>query len=188
MSHPPRASFISEGGLQVQKNMWKNMCHYVFRRERGKQTFVSKMIHCLSLAFCTLSERQIWGGEVDLLAWSTCRVSVISLSLQTLPWQGSRVEWGVVLDTTINFIILSLSFSNIFFHGGRQLHISTSSAIGGYNPRAPAFLFFLRLSYLFHWNKGSQITTLPSNVKANPVPTAGALELTNYSYILLAIR
>lgn len=52
-------TFISEGGLQVQKNMWKNMCHYVFRRERGKQTFVSKMIYCLSLALCTLTERQI---------------------------------------------------------------------------------------------------------------------------------
>lgn len=58
MSHPLQATFISEGALQVQKSMWKNM-YNVFRRERGKQSIVSKMIYCLSLALSTLSERQI---------------------------------------------------------------------------------------------------------------------------------
>lgn len=59
MSHPLQATFVSESVLQVQKVMWKNMCAYVLRRERGKQSIVSKMIYCLSLALCTLSEKQI---------------------------------------------------------------------------------------------------------------------------------
>lgn len=59
MSYPLQATFVSEGVLQVQKSMWKSMCDYVLRRERGKQSIVSKMIYCLSLALCTSSERQI---------------------------------------------------------------------------------------------------------------------------------
>lgn len=38
MSHPLHATFISEGVLQVQKSMWKNM-YDVFRRERGRAEY-----------------------------------------------------------------------------------------------------------------------------------------------------
>lgn len=92
-----------------------------------------------------------WSTQV--LAWSTCR-SILSLAVfADPPWQRSRVEWGVVLDTTIHLIFLPLSFSNIFSHGGQQLHIF--GAIGVYYPRDPVLGFFLRVSYLFHWLKGS---------------------------------
>lgn len=65
MSHPLQATFISEGVLQVQRSVWKDICHYVSRRERGKQSIVSQMIYCLSLALRILrfeDEKLIYPG------------------------------------------------------------------------------------------------------------------------------
>lgn len=71
-----------------------------------------------SLALFTLSEKQIWGQEVDLLSKylsvALAEGSVVSLSLQTLTDRDRELNEELFLDTTINFFFFLL-FSNHLF-------------------------------------------------------------------------
>lgn len=87
-------------------------CAIMFSEEKeGKRVlFVKWFIVCHSKWEADLRS---WSTQV--LAWSSCWVSVVSLSLQTLPFQTSRLEWGVVLDTKINFFFFCLSLFRTSF-------------------------------------------------------------------------